>query len=287
MVGSLNVDLVSGVDRLPRAGETILARSATAGAGGKGLNQAVAARRYGATVGMVGCVGDDADGRFLLSVLEGEGIDHAFVTTPDATPTGRAFITLDPSGEGHIVVAAGANGLLTAEAAAEAVRLAGPRVVIAQLESPVDAVHAAFAAAKEIGATTVLNPAPPSAQALATLAPVVDIAVPNEHEAAVWTHGLEWSGDLVVTLGRAGSRWTAPDGLVTEVASHEVRAVDTTAAGDAFCGVLAAALAGGRDLQEALHAASAAGALAVTRQGAVDALAGRDEIDALLEAAAR
>lgn len=280
MVGSLNVDLVSAVDRLPRAGETVVARSATAGAGGKGLNQAVAARRYGATVAMVGCVGADDDGRFLLSVLTREGVDAQFVTAADA-PTGRAFVTLDARGDGHIVVAAGANARSTAAAASEAVLATRPSVVIAQLESPVEAVVAAFTAAKESGATTILNPAPPAEGAAAALASVVDIVVPNEHEVEAWRPGGGWRGDLVVTRGRAGARWTTPDGRVSDIAPHEVVAVDTTAAGDAFCGVLAAAMACGASLEDALRSATAAGALTVTRAGAVDALPRRAEIDAL------
>lgn len=275
VVGSLNVDLCIDVERLPAPGETVLGGDLRRHPGGKGLNQAIAAARMGADVRLVGCVGDDADGRWLRSLLEDEGVDASHVATaPPGVATGTALITVDRVGTGQITVAPGANATLAVH------RLAAGTgdVVLAQLEIPMDAVAAAIAAASAAGATTMLNPAP--ARPLdASLRSRVDILVPNEHEAASTGLG---ASHTVVTRGAAGAIWHHGDEQ-TDIAPFAVDAVDTTAAGDAFCGALAAALASGLELPDGLRRASAAGAITVTRRGAATSLPMAAEVDALLE----
>jgi ribokinase len=277
VVGSANLDLVASTPRRPAAGETVLGTAFAEHPGGKGLNQAVAAARAGASVAFVGAVGRDAAGETLRAVLTAEHIDTGSLALSDQ-PSGRALIIIDAEGENSIVVVPGANERAAADA------LPTARVVLVQLEIPLAVVTAALDRARAAGATTVLNAAPAAALPRDLLA-AVDVVVANEAEAqalggvdallaagvttAIVTRGAE--GAAVV---RAGARWHQP--------AFPVRAVDTTAAGDAFCGVLAAGLASGRDLAAAVRAAAAAGALAAAAPGAVPSLPGADAIAALL-----
>lgn len=272
VVGSVNLDLVATTARLPGPGETVSGTSYAEHAGGKGLNQAVAAARSGARVALVAAVGDDAAGNTLRSLAADDGVDVAAVAVLAGETTGRALITVDGHAENSIVVVPGANARMRAGTAPTA------RVVIAQLEVPVDEVISAFRHAREAGARTVLNPAP--AQPLPDeLVRLCDIVVPNEHEADLIGGvsallGLGVSA-VVTTLGAAGVVVTeSVDGVVDSWSEPavEVTPVDTTGAGDAFCGALVARLAAGDELRDAVRYATAAGALATTVAGAVPSL---------------
>ncbi len=293
VVGSLNLDLVAEVARLPRRGETLLADGHSRGLGGKGANQAVSAVRHGVGVAMVGCVGADPDGRRLTDALAGEGIDVSGVRARDDVPTGTAHITVDPEGANTIVVIPGANGMLTAaDVHLQLGRLPAPDVVLVQLEIPLDAVMEAVAAT---AAQVVLNPAP--ARSLPSeLLRHVDVLVPNVPELGALTGGdvpraLEditararmLADDLavVVTMGESGALVIDGD-QVTHVPAPRVGAVDTTGAGDAFCGSLAAGLAGSSSLVDAAGDAVRVGSQSTLRRGALEALPTPDEIGALL-----
>lgn len=302
VVGSSNTDMVVRVPRLPAAGETVLGGAFAVLPGGKGANQAVAAARLGAQVTFVGCVGSDDLGDRALAGLAAEGLDtHWFFRSPEA-PSGVALILVGPDGENQIAVAPGANALLTpaaVEAAAPAFERAD--VVLAQLEVPVDTVAAAVRLARACGKRVILNPAP--AQPLpADLLARVDLLVPNETEAAqlagageargikddraagaedaaraLLAHGV---GGVIVTLGSEGAVAVTPEEC-WRVPARRVRAVDSTAAGDAFCGALAAALAGGRDLRAAVEFGIAAAGISVSREGAQPSLPTLAEVEAL------
>jgi ribokinase len=282
VVGSVNLDLVATTARLPGPGETVSGTSYAEHAGGKGLNQAIAAARSGARVALVAAVGDDDAGRMLRSMAEDDGIDVTAVSVLAGEATGRALITVDQHAENSIVVVPGANAMVQAGAAPRA------RVVIAQLEVPIEQVITAFRHARREGARTILNPAP--AQALPDeLLQLCDIVVPNEHEAdliggvsALLQRGVS---AVVTTLGAAGVVVTESVDGVVETWSEpavEVTPVDTTGAGDAFCGALAARLAASDDLSDAVRYAAAAGALATTVAGAVPSLPRADAVRASL-----
>jgi ribokinase len=295
VVGSLNTDYVVRVDHLPASGETVTGSDYLVAAGGKGLNQAVAAARQGVSVAFVGCVG--ADGATLLALLVAEGVDVSHVRVVPNAATGVALVTVASGGANTIVVAPLANGLVSASDidGASSV-IAGAEVVLAQLEVPMEAVSALFVQAQAAGVVTVLNPAPASGPLPDSLLGTVDILIPNETEAAALT-GLAGrseaavalrhagAGSVIVTMGSEGAV-VAQAGVagVVRVAPFFVRAVDTTAAGDAFCGALVAALAGGSSLSEACRRGSAAGALATTVVGAVPSLPTAAMVDGLLGA---
>jgi ribokinase len=278
VVGSANLDLVATTSRIPGPGETVLGSGYAEHAGGKGLNQAVAASRSGAQVAFVGCLGDDEAGRRMREVLVGDGIDASAVTVSDS-PTGRALILVADDGENSIVVVPGANHALSLPAT---VPDAG--VVLCQLEVPLDQVGLALAAGRRNGATTILNPAP-AAPLPADLLAACDVVVPNEHEVELLGGAAALLGAgcraVVVTRGGAGVDVHTAGG-VAHCPPFEVDVVDTTGAGDAFCGALAARLAAGDDLQEAVRWAAAAGALATTVVGAVPAQPTADRIRELL-----
>ena len=265
VLGSLNVDLVTQVERHPAPGETVLGTGLARLAGGKGANQAVAAAAAGADVAMIGAVGADDAGRAYVERLRGLGIDtDALAVLPDE-PTGTALIVVDATGENTIVVAAGANGRVGEDALA-LVGTAGPGdVLLAQLEIPLETIADACRLAARRGARVVLNAAPYSVLPADVVA-LADPVVVNEHEARLLAETSGLPSSLLVTFGSAGTDW---DGLrlpAIDVPADEV--VDTTGAGDAFCGALAAALARGEDREEALRAALAAGADAVRHEGA-------------------
>ena len=281
VVGSANLDLVANTPRLPKPGETVLGSHFAEHPGGKGLNQAVAAARAGASVAFVAAVGDDDAGGTLRSVAERDGIDVSRMVITPGVATGRAFITVDESGENSIVVIPGANSVASVSA------LPAAAVVLAQLEVPIATVIAAFAAARSAGSRTVLNPAPVPADGLPhELLALCDVVVPNEHELAL-VGGVEQlvaggAGAVVVTRGADGVTVTeAGDGVARSIDAFDVDPVDTTGAGDAFCGTLASQLASGADLYSAARVAAAAGALATTVAGAVPSLPFADDIHRL------
>jgi ribokinase len=280
VVGSINLDLVVTVERHPAPGETVMGGDRRELPGGKGANQAVAVARLGADVAMVGRVGSDPQGTRLRDHLADEGIDVAHVTVDDDAPTGMALIAVDGSGENTIVVSPGANarvGASDVEAAGDV--LAGAAVTLLQHEVPGSAVSAAIAAA---GGTVVLNPAPARA-----LAREVDVLVPNrgelvklarrEGDPVELARGLERAKAVVVTLGAEGVAVVEGE-RVERIEAPRVHAVDSTGAGDAFCGALAQALADGADLVEAARWAVRVAAVSVTRVGAQSGLPRRADV---------
>lgn len=297
VVGSVNQDVVARVERIPAPGETVLGSTLTRSGGGKGANQAVAARRAGgAEVAFVGAVGTDADGVLLRAALERDGIDVSGLTEV-AGPSGTALIAVDEHAENTIVVVPGANAALERLTDAQRAVVAESRVLLTQLEVPVSLVQDA-AAARPMGAWHVLNAAPstPFGAAAEQLLAGIDVLVVNEHEA------LEIAGEtdrdaavaalsarvraLVVTLGSRGSL-VVHVGTRIEVPAVRADAVDTTGAGDTFCGVLAARLASsGRRpdeadaelLADAARWGAAASAISVTRPGAQDAVPTATEV---------
>jgi ribokinase len=288
VLGSCNLDLVLPVARIPGPGETVLAAGLSRMAGGKGANQAVAAARAGAGCRIVGAVGRDDAGRLLRSALIEATVDVSGLRELDA-PTGLAVVTVAADGENAIVVAAGANAELAPLPAADLARIAAAAVLLVQLEVPMDAVLAGAAAARHAGALVLLNAAPARSLPPDLLA-LVDLLVVNEHEAGVLA-GLP-GGDpdeaalrlvqtvpaVVVTLGAAGSLYRTAGSRAERVAAVPARVVDTTGAGDTFCGVLAAELAAGRPVGTAIRWASAAASLAVEAAGAVPSIPDRPAI---------
>lgn len=283
VVGSLNMDLVTRAERLPRAGETLVGQSFATVSGGKGANQAVAAARLGAEVSMVGCVGDDAYGEQLRSALLAEQIDCQAVTAV-AGSSGVALIVVDDSSQNAIVIVAGGNGQLTPEVVGgfDPV-LQAADVIICQLEVPLATVEHTLKRGRALGKTVILNPAPASGPLPADWYSSIDYLIPNESEAAALS-GLPvdslasaeaaasqllaaGAGKVIITLGAQGSLFASGTGF-EHFPAPRVKAVDTTAAGDTFVGGFAAALAAGKSEAEAIRFGQVAAALSVTRSGA-------------------
>lgn len=283
VVGSLNMDLVVKAPRLPEVGETVTGGTFAMFPGGKGANQAVAAARLGAHVAMVGRVGADAFGEQLASGLRREGIDVAHVRVDAGAATGVAFITVDGAGRNTIVVASGANMRLAPQDVEAATEVIGhARVLLVQLEVPVETVLRAVRIARAHGALVCLDPAPAAPLPNELLA-LVDVINPNETEARTLTGQPVASlpevrraaeallargvGAVVVKLGERGSYYLSAVGGA-HVPARPVEAVDTTAAGDAFAAALGVALGEGRLLPDAVQFATQAAALKVMRMGA-------------------
>jgi len=287
VVGSINIDLVVTAERLPAHGETILGTDFQRFGGGKGANQALAAARMGAGVAMVGKVGQDEAGRTLVGELLRAGVEIGRIGRADG-PTGTAVITVAANGTNTIVVVPAANALLTSEDVAEARdTISGSTALLMQLEVPMATVLAAAEVAKAAGVPVFLNPSPVQPLPPELLRGLAYLVV-NETELSALTNG---SGDpalllaagverIVLTLGERGARLIEPDGT-RDVPPFRVPSIDTTAAGDAFLGALAATLPD-RGLAAALETASAAGALATTRMGAQPSLPTLQEVDAFL-----
>jgi ribokinase len=295
VVGSINLDLSLQVERFPNPGETVLGSDVLRGGGGKGANQAVAAARLGRHVAMIGCLGDDDAGDYLLRLLEEERVDVSGIDRREGIASGLAVIEVDSAGENRIVVASGANAQVSTDhlAAAEAAIAAAP-VVLAQLEVPVSVVEHLASMPRQ--GLLVLNPAP-AVDAIDLSG--VDILVPNRGELAGLTGGGAEAVDtdslvdqvralpdgpdaVVVTLGGDGA--LVVEGLRSEsvsvdnIAPVAVTAVDTTAAGDAFCGALADALCLGAEVGEAARWAARVAAVTVTRRGAQSSLPLRSDV---------
>jgi ribokinase len=275
VVGSVNLDLVARVARLPAAGDTVSATGYDRVPGGKGANQALAARRLGADVTLVAAVGTDAAADEALALLAADGVDLGPVRRVADAPTGVALITVDDAGENTIVVVPGANARLTVDPA----ELAGADAVLCQLEVPVATVAAA-AAATPAGALFVLNTAP-AAPVPAAVLDRADLVVANRAEFAA-VPGLDRAALVAVTAGAEGAVLRAGGREVARVAAPRVTAVDGTAAGDAFTGGLVVGLLAGLDRAEALRRACAVGAAAATRPGAQPSLPRPADVDALL-----
>lgn len=297
VVGSSNTDLVVTLPALPKPGETLLGGDLLTAQGGKGANQAVAAARLGAAVTLVACVGDDDFGAASLAQYAREGMDTSQIRVAAGTPSGVALIFVGASGENMIAVAPGANLRLTTadiEAAAPVIQTAD--VLLLQLETPLATVLSAARLAHAAGVKVILNPAP--AQSLpASLLTLVDVLTPNEREAllvsglpadaapAAAAERLQSLGvkTIVVTLGAAGALVKTAGQAPFTARGFRVAAVDTVAAGDAFNGGLAVALAQGQPLATAVRFANAVAAVAVTRPGAQSSLPSAQEVAAFLE----
>lgn len=292
VVGSANLDYVVSVPHHPVAGETVLGGDHLRVSGGKGANQAVAAARLGRSVAFVGCVGDDPAGDELRAALVADGIDVSLLRTVPDTPSGIAMISVGPDGDNSIVVSPGANARVDEDdIASAAVALQVAKVTLLQLEVPVEAITDAAEAA---GGLVVLNPAP--AQALTSrLLESVDVLVPNETELALLSGSsvattfdeivdqarLLPAARTVVTLGAQGAL-LVDENAVHHQAAPAVDAVDTTAAGDSFCGALADVLAEGGSLTDAMAWGVMVGAATTLRFGAQSSLPTAAEVADLL-----
>ncbi len=299
VAGSSNTDMIVKAPRIPGPGETILGGSFSMAAGGKGANQAVAAGRAGGEVTLIACVGKDLFGDNALAGFTADGIDVGCVVRHETAPSGVALIIVNDDGENSIAVAPGANGLLLPSDIGrfESV-IASARILVVQLETPMESVKAAVEIAARSRVTVILNPAPASPVPSSILRHV-DFLTPNEHETRVLT-GIEVCDPtaacrateallsqgiktVIITMGTRGA-YVATGEKQEMIPAFPVRAVDTTGAGDVFNGALAVALAEDRVLPEAVRFAAAAAALSVTRLGAQPSIPMRDEIDRFLSA---
>ncbi|TWU06221.1 ribokinase [Stieleria varia] len=293
VVGSINMDLVIGCQALPRPGETVTASGSREVNGGKGANQAVAAARAGGNVSMIGRVGDDSFAERLVEQLRREAIDCASVMRSTDCASGLAVVAVEESGQNAIMVVPNANGQVSPEDVRKhAALLANADVVLLQLEIPIDAVLESIRIAHENGARIILDPAPvPTPWDDALLQ--VDLVCPNETEASAIT-GLPVStvtqaeaaarqlhargaAHVAITMGDRGTVLLT-DGIVHTVAPYPIKAIDTTAAGDAFAGALAVWWAETNDLIRSVQLANAAGAIAASRMGAQTGIGTRSEI---------
>ena len=298
-VGSLNADLVQAADRLPMPGETLRGGDLQVIPGGKGANQACAVGRLGGRVAMIGNVGCDPFGAMLLDSLRSSGVDVSGVETVSGS-SGAASILVLPGGENGIVISPGANEKLTADDIARRMRRLKARIVLCQLEVPMEATESALAEARKTGAITILDPAPARPLSAAILSQV-DYLTPNQTEALAL---LDREGEAIDTLadaksaagkllslgpanvilkiGRLGCVLATPK-EIRAFTGFDVHAVDTTGAGDVFNGAFATALAEGRTAFEAAMMANAAAALSVTRAGAQSSIPSRSEVEDLLQ----
>ena len=296
VLGSINMDLIATTDRLPGPGETVGGNSFATAAGGKGANQALAARRAGAEVLMAGAVGEDSFATDALALLYDAGTNLSLVKKTDQ-PTGTALILVGGDGENMIAVVPGANGEVTVHDAEEAIAATSVgSILVLQFEIPAHSVEAALKAAKAKGITTLINTAPMTADA-ARLAKLADIVVANETEFELFSgekhedaasrittmrriHA-ETGQTLIVTLGADGVVAIRNDEIV-QAAGLKITPVDTVGAGDTFCGYLAASLDAGYTFEKALVRAAAAGSLACTKKGAQPSIPLASEVEGFL-----
>ncbi|MGW1680159.1 ribokinase [Saccharopolyspora sp. NPDC002376] len=284
--GSCNMDLVAYVGTAPKRGETVLGREFHTVPGGKGANQALAAAKAGAAVHMIGAVGEDEFGTEIRDVLRKSDVDVAGLRTIPGR-SGTAHIVVDDQAGNSIIVIPAANGTVDGLVEGDEEIIAGSQILLLQLEIPFSGVAAAAAAGRRNGVRVVLTPAP-AAELSDDILANVDLLVPNEHEAAILAGDddperalaklLELVPEVVITLGSRGSLYGNRDGERVEVPSFRVDAVDTTAAGDTYVGVLSAALGEGADMPEAMRLASAGSAVSVQRNGASSSMPTRGEI---------
>ncbi len=297
IAGSINMDVVAAADRHPKVGETVAGRSVHYFPGGKGANQAVAAAKLGASTALIGRLGTDAFGKRLRAFLAAQGVDLALVKDTTGADSGTAIITIADA-DNTIVVVPGANALVSAEDVAAAV-LAGDDVAVSQFEIPLATIGAFFRQARAAGATTILNPAPAVACG-PELLDLVDILILNETELGFLAHAELHDTDaparfieaarslpigsdriICVTLGRRGVL-ALVGGEASLIAGRAVEAVDTTGAGDCFVGALAAQLANGNAIRDALEDANAAASICVQRMGAAPSMPTATEVAAVL-----
>jgi ribokinase len=295
VVGSINMDMVTRVERFPQPGETLTGLSFNIFPGGKGANQAVALARLGARVEMVGALGDDVLGDRYAAIFAEEGIGRSAVARVPGS-TGTASIEVSAAGENHIIIVAGANAQVTpgrVEAARSTMESCGS--LLLQLEIPMESVLAAARIAKRAGLTVILDPAP-ARDLPPELYPLVSVITPNEHEARLLTGentstdaGIARAGERLCERGvacaviKAGARgaFIVRDGSCKRIPGYSVKVVDTTAAGDSFNAGLALALGESRGMAEAVRFANAVGALSTTKEGAQGAMPSLPEARAL------
>ena len=276
VVGSVNLDVVATVDRLPVPGETVTGAELNRFPGGKGANQALAAQRLGADVRLVACVGDDAAADEALVLLRDGGVDLSDCRVVEGAPTGTALIAVAPAGENHIVVAPGANKLLDAEL----LQLIEADALICQLEVPADAIARA---ARDFAGFFCANLAP-AMHIDVSILQRADLIVVNETESLWYGDSLSaCSGMIATTFGAAGAVLTRQGEDLARVKPPRVEPIDTTAAGDTFTAALTVALVEGQEPEAALRFACAAGAAATTQMGAQPSLPTREEVIELLE----
>jgi ribokinase len=296
VVGSLNMDLSIQVPRIPSPGETISGGNLLTNAGGKGANQAIACACLGKKVAMVGCVGNDDFGRSLKNGLNTKGVDTRSISESSSAPTGTAMIMVDGKGENCIVLSIGANRFVNIDTTAEeSIRRA--KILLLQLEIPVNVVVNAIEIANRWNVPVLLNPAPAIPIPVQILSKV-DYLVPNETEAALLTNIqikdnstaekaasvllAQGAKTVIITRGADGALMMDANETM-HIPAFTVNAVDTTGAGDAFIGGLATAIIEGKDRKTTLEFASAAGALASTKPGAQVSLPCRHEVDAFIK----
>ncbi len=301
VIGSYNTDLTIKTARIPRPGETIIGGIFSEGGGGKGANQAVAAARAGALVNFVARVGNDVLGKKGVQSLTDEGIDTRFIFYDPKVPTGVAFIVVDDKGENSIVVASGANALLSVNDIEKVQNeIVSADVLLVQLESPLDSIYAAIKIAHQNGTKVILNPAP--ARPLDnSLLKEIDIITPNKVEVEMIT-GIKVTDDeslcaavkkfnelgiknVIITLGSKGVFLGLPS-ITALIPSYKVNAIDSTGAGDVFSGALAAFIANGMDIETAARMAIASASISVTRMGALNSAPNRTEIEEFISSCA-
>ncbi|PGT83854.1 ribokinase [Metabacillus litoralis] len=288
VIGSINMDLVTKTEVIPKVGETVMGESFFTIPGGKGANQAVAAARLGAEVTLIGCVGDDMFGKDLLEHLEKEGIILNNVEPVTHVSTGTATITLS-KGDNSIIVVSGANFEVTPEMVRknESV-IAKSDVVLLQLEIPLESVMEAAKLAKKHNKTVILNPAPIQALPKELLS-LVDYLTPNEHEQELLLSASSLSPDELEEIKSKCIVTKGPEGVFiydkgeSQIKGFKVEAVDTTGAGDSFNGAFAVSLSEGIDIKEACRFANAVGALSVTKLGAQSGMPTKEEVERFLQ----
>ena len=295
VVGSTNIDMVTYTDQIPERGETVTGKDFAIGFGGKGANQAVIAARMGAQTYMVGAVGEDVFGESAIKNLVDQGVNIEYLTTVSGS-SGVAPIWVDGGGDNRIIVVPGANAKVTIAQVEQAISaIPDLKVVIGQFEIPVEVTTAAFAAARNLGITTILNPAPYQ-EIPAELLALTDWLIPNSHEfqdlhpahldpsvdGVISEFAAAQKINLVVTLGEDGV--VIADGAITKVAAEKVKPVDTTGAGDCFVGTFAFGLATGMSAAQAATLGCQTAGLSVTRLGAQSSYPSPSEASQILAA---
>ena len=294
VIGSLNMDLVTGINKMPRVGETLIGRNFKQVPGGKGANQADAIAKLNGKVMMIGKIGNDNFGDILVKSLEQDGVDVSNISKNENVSTGIATIMVNSDGDNSIIVVPGANSELTTldiDNAIDAIKQTD--IVVTQLEIPIETVKHSLKKAKEFGKYTILNPAP-AKELDDEIIGLVDLVTPNETELEILSGvSIKTEQDilkaakvlidkgvkeLVVTMGEKGSlNINKTESRIYP--SHKVKAIDTTAAGDSFTGAIAVLLSEGKTIEEAIKFASKVGALTVTKEGAQSSLPTREEVE--------
>lgn len=298
IIGSSNTDLMMQVDKTPGPGETIIGKQFSVNPGGKGANQAVAAARAGGDVSFIGCIGKDVFGNLAIEKLDKDNIDTSSIFRDSDAPSGMALVYVDANGENSISIAPGSNFELSPKNIDESLgKLSNTKIILTQLEIPIETVERAAHLARKQGITFILDPAP-AASLSDNLMGNVDIITPNETEAEKLT-GIALTnetnirsaceklhkqgvGTIIITLGSRGAFLSNSDYCLL-IPTYKVDPIDTTGAGDIFNGALARAMSEYEDIREALKFANAAAAISVTKLGAQASAPKKSEIEAFLK----